>query len=227
MVTTPIHLKDHTSASVVEYLTSLKNPSGIAGMAHFGITAKNPLGISIPTLRALAKVLGKDHALALALWKTGIHEVRHLAGMIDDPKEVTEEQMDAWITDFDSWDVCDGVCMNLFHKTPFAIGKAKEWTHRTREYERRAGFALMAALSFRGRTTPDTELLAFLPLIEKYSSDDRNFVKKAVNWALRQIGKKNVHLHAAALRTAKKILAKGDRSSLWIARDAIRELEGR
>ena len=212
---------------IIKKLKSLANPKNVAGMARFGINPKSTLGIPIPETRNLAKEIGKDHKLAQELWKTGIHEARILAGMIDDPTAVTEKQMDSWVKDFDSWDVCDQVCSNLFDKTPYAYGKAKEWTARDREFTRRAGFVLMACLAVHDKKAPDSKFLPFFALIKKYSTDDRNFVKKAVNWALRQMAKAKPGLKKKAIETAKEIQKIDSKSAKWIAADALRELENR
>ena len=212
------------SNDVFKKLKSLANPKNVAGMARFGINPKNTLGISIPHLRKLAKELGKDHQLAQQLWDSGIHEAMILAGMVDDPKLVTKKQMDLWTSDFDSWDVCDQVCMNLFDKTPLAFQKAKEWAMRDKEFEKRAGFALMACLAWHDKEAGDVRFAQFFPLIKQAASDERNFVKKAVNWALRQIGKRNRNLNKMAIGTAKEILKMDSKIAKWIASDAIREL---
>jgi 3-methyladenine DNA glycosylase AlkD len=209
---------------IVKKLKSYSNPHNVAGMARFGINPNNTLGVNIPILRALAKTIGKNHKLAIVLWKTGIHEARILAGLIDDPKFVTEAQMDEWIAGFDSWDVCDLVCMNLFDKMSNAFAKAKEWTSHNPEYERRAGFALMAALAVHDKKANDGDFIQFFPLIEKHADDDRNFVKKAVNWALRQIGKRNPALCKRAILVAKRLKRGENKSSRWIGSDAFREL---
>lgn len=208
----------------VARLEALADAKGREGMARFGINTDGVLGIRIPVLRRLAKEIGTDHELAEELWATGIHEARLLASMVDDPRRVTEEQMEAWVRDFDSWDVCDGVCGNLFDKTPFAHAKATAWTGRQEEFVKRAGFALIAWLAVHDKGTEDEAFVAFLPLIERESLDDRNFVKKAVNWALRQIGKRNLRLHRHALAAAERIRALDSRSARWIASDALREL---
>jgi 3-methyladenine DNA glycosylase AlkD len=210
---------------IISRLRTLADPEAIKGMASFGINPKNTLGVSMPDIRKLAGNIGRDHALAQALWDTGLHEARILAGLIDEPGEVTVEQMERWASDFDSWDVCDQVCMNLFDRTPFAFDKALEWSRRDEEFVRRAAFALMASLAVHGKNVPDEKFLTFLPAIEKASGDDRNFVKKAVNWALRQIGKRSLALHGPAVRTAREIAATGSKSGRWIAADALRELE--
>ncbi len=194
-------------------------------MARFGINSKNTLGISIPFLRSLAKKRGKDHQLAQQLWQTKIHEARLLAGFIDDPKLVTVKQMDAWAKDFDSWDICDQVCSNLFDRTPYAWKKANQWARDKREFVRRAGFVLMAALSVHDKQASDEDFLKFFPLVEKYSTDERNFVKKAVNWALRQMGKrKKSKLRKPALVLAKKLAASDNPAARWSGKDAVREL---
>lgn len=205
-------------------LKALSDPRAVAGMARFGINPNNTLGISIPNLRKLAKEIGVDHRLAQKLWASGLHEARILASMVDDPRLVTERQLARWVKDFDSWDVCDQVCMNLFAKTAFAYPKAVEWSTRREEFVRRAGFALMACLAWQDKHAADAKLEKFLPLIERAAADERNFVKKAVNWALRQIGKRNPYLKRKALRTAKAIQKMDARSARWIAADALREL---
>lgn len=209
---------------IIKILKKNKNPKNIAGMARFGINSNKTLGIPIPFLRETAKRVGKDHKLALQLWNSGIHEARILASMIDDPEEVPPKQMDSWIEDFDSWDVCDEVCMNLFDKTPVAYKKAKEWTKREKEFEKRAGFALMACLAWHDKTSADKKFEEFFPLIIKQATDERNFVKKAVNWALRQIGKRNENLKKKAIRVAKQIERLDNKTAQWIAKDALKEL---
>jgi 3-methyladenine DNA glycosylase AlkD len=210
---------------IIERLKSLSNPKAVDGMARFGINPRGTLGVSIPNLRKIAKATGKDHEVASQLWKSGIHEARMLAGFIDDPALVTLEQMEKWVSDFDSWDVCDQVCSNLFDKTPFAYEKAVEWAGRQEEFVKRAGFVLMAALAVHDKTAGESEFKKFLSLIKREASDERNFVKKAVNWALRQIGKRNVRLNRLAVKTAAEIQKLQSRSARWIAADAIRELE--
>jgi len=209
---------------VLKRLKSLANPENVAGMARFGINPENTLGISVPTLRKMAREIGKNHALAQELWASGVHEARSLAALIDDPRQVTEDQMERWVADFDSWDVCDQCCGNLFDKTRFAYRKAVEWAARDDEFVKRAGFALMAWLAVHDKRAPDEAFLQFLPMIKRESGDARNFVKKAVNWALRQIGKRNAALNAEAIRTAEEIQSMGSKPGRWIASDALREL---
>jgi 3-methyladenine DNA glycosylase AlkD len=213
------------SREVISELRSRANPADLEGMARFGIVTKRALGgSSIPYLRWLAKQLGKDHRLAAELWASRIHEARILAGLVDDPAAVTEAQMEAWAAEFDSWDVVDGVCGSLFDKTPFAYGKAVEWSSRREEFVKRAAFALMAMLAVHDKQAEDGNFEPFLPIIERESGDPRNFVRKAVNWALRQIGKRNRALNAKAIATAERIHARGVRSAKWVASDALREL---
>ncbi len=213
------------SKRVLEQLVSLTNLKNVEGMARFGISAHNTLGVSMPQLRKLGREIGKDHRLALELWDSGIHEARILAGLVDDHKQVTARQMEKWVKDFDSWDICDQVCMNLFDKTVFAYDKAAEWSGRKEEFVKRAGYAMMASLSVHDKKAADSRLAAFFPHIIKGATDERNFVKKAVNWALRQIGKRNAALNKAALKCAKEIKSIDSRAARWIAADAIRELE--
>ncbi|MEK7309493.1 MAG: DNA alkylation repair protein [Planctomycetota bacterium] len=212
---------------VISKLKSLADPEAVKGMARFGINPNKTLGISIPHLRALAKKTGRNHSLALQLWASGIHEARILAGLIDQPEKVTEKQMDRWARDFDSWDVCDGSCMNLFDRLEIASKKAVAWSERKEEFVKRAGFALMACLAWHRKDMPDREFIRFLPLIKRESTDNRNFVKKAVNWALRQIGKRNRYLNKQAIKAAQEIQKIDSGSARWIASDALRELTGR
>lgn len=193
-------------------------------MARFGINPHNTLGVSIPNIRAMAKEIRKDHALAQQLWTSGIHEARILAAMIDDPERVTVQQMERWVKDFDSWDVCDQCCSNLFDKTEFGHRKAVEWSKRSEEFVKRAGFTLMACLAVHDKEADNAAFLKFMPVIRREAIDDRNFVRKAVNWALRQIGKRNLTLNKIAVETAKEIQKIDSRSAKWIAHDAIREL---
>jgi len=209
---------------ILDKLRSLSDPKAVEGMAKFGINPQNTFGVSIPTLRALAKEIGVDHVLAQQLWGSGFHEARILASMVGDPKKVTEAQMESWVHDFDSWDVCDQCCSNLIDKTKFAFEKAVEWSRSDEEFVKRAGFVLMATLAVHEKKAKDEEFLKFLPLIKRESVDKRNFVKKAVNWALRQIGKRNLRLNKAAVETAKEIQKLDSNSAKWIASDALREL---
>jgi 3-methyladenine DNA glycosylase AlkD len=207
-------------------LKSLANPANVAGMARYGIRTDNTLGVPMPALRKLAKSYRRNHELALALWDSGIHEARILASLVDDPKQVTPEQMEGWTADFDSWDVCDQVCSNLWDKTPFAYDKAIEWSRRDEEFVKRAGFVLMARSVVGGKKTPDSARMAVIfAEIERGAADKRNFVKKAVNWALRQIGKRSLKLNRQAIATAERIASIDNPAARWIAADALRELK--
>jgi 3-methyladenine DNA glycosylase AlkD len=194
-------------------------------MARSGIRTDRALGITVTALRVYARTLGRDHELAVALWASGVHEARMLATLVDDPAAVTESQMEAWVREVDSWDLCDGACGNLFDRTPFAFDKAIEWSAREEEFVKRAGFALMAWLAVHRKDVSDARFEAFLPAIRAGAVDDRNFVKKAVNWALRQIGKRSLPLNRRAIATAQEIGQIDARSARWIAADALRELE--
>ena len=217
-----------TVSEIIKKLESLENPVNIAGMARFGIITKKAFGISAPVLRQLAKELKKQtkdrHALALELWETEILEARAIAYLIDDPPEVTPEQMEAWVKDFDNWAICDGTCGHLFCKTEFAYQKAFEWAEREEEFIKRAGIVLMAWLAVHDKKADDAKIKQFLPILESKADDARNFVKKAVNWSLRQIGKRNLKLNRLALETAENIKKRDTKSARWIAADALREL---
>lgn len=210
---------------IVEILKEKYNPANIAGMARFGISSNNTLGVPMPVLRSLAKEIKKDHQLALGLWQTGIHEARILAALIDDWRLVDAAQMERWVKDFDSWDVCDQCCMNLFDKAKDAYQKAIEWTSREEEFVKRAGYVLMATMSVHLKKTDNEYFLSFFPYLLSGASDERNFVRKAVNWAIRQIGKRNIELNACALELCREILQTySSAKSRWIAKDAEKEL---
>ncbi len=210
---------------IIIKLKSLSKPESVKGMARFGINPENNFGVSIPDLRKMAKEIGRDHQVAHDLWETGIHDARILAGMIEEPSEVTRKQADRWASDFDSWDVCDEVCMNIFKKLSFAYEKAVEWSSSVEEFIKRAGFVLMACLAVSDKKAEDSRFINFFPYIKKQSKDDRNFVRKAVNWALRQIGKRNISLNKLAIQVGEEIYDFDNKSSKWIATDALRELK--
>ncbi len=210
---------------ILKELKSLSDSEAIEGMAKYGITPERTYGVSIPNLRNIARRIGKDHRLAQQLWAEDIRETRILASMIDDPSEVSRGQMERWVKDFDYWEICDQCCMNLFEKMKLAYQKCGQWSSREEEFVKRAGFVLMARLAVSDKKADDKQFKGFLPLIKRESSDDRNLVKKAVNWALRQIGKRNINLNRKAIETAKEIQEMGSKSARWIAHDAIRELE--
>jgi len=209
---------------IIKRLESLSDPEAVKGMARFGINPENTYGVSIPNLRKMAREVDKDHAIAQQLWASGIHEARILASMVDAPEMVTDAQLENWVKEFDSWDICDQCCSNLFDKTKFAHQKAAEWSKREEEFVKRAGFTLMAALAVHDKRAADEGFLKFLPIIKRESNDNRNFVKKAVNWALRQIRKRNLNLNKMAIKVAGEIQQSDSRSAKWIASDAIREL---
>jgi 3-methyladenine DNA glycosylase AlkD len=215
-----------TVGEVLAKLESKGSRKNVAGMARYGITAKKTFGVSAPVLKEMARNIGRDHGLASALWKSGILEARILAAFIDEPERVSPAQMDKWVRDFDSWAVCDGVCLHLFVNTPHAHEKAVQWSRDKREFVKRAGFTMMACLPVHDKKASDTEFEKCFPLILRASVDERNFVKKAVNWALRQIGKRNQPLNNKAIQLAKVIQKLESRSARWIATDALRELTG-
>jgi 3-methyladenine DNA glycosylase AlkD len=210
---------------IIKELKKLSNPQDKKGMKRFGINPEKALGIRIWKLRKLAKKISKNHQIATELWDTDIHEARLLATMIDEPEEVTEKQMDEWVSDFNSWDICDQCCSNLFDKTQFLHKKILEWSKDQREFVRRAGFVLISTSSIHRKNWEDKEFERYFPLIEKYSDDERNFVKKAVNWAIRQVGKRNKKLNKKCIALSKKIQKKDSKAAKWIASDAIRELQ--
>jgi 3-methyladenine DNA glycosylase AlkD len=213
-----------TFNQVLKRLKSKSDPAAVRGMARFGITAAKAYGWSAPALKKFAKEIGKDHDLALRLWSTGILEARALAGLIDQKEKVTERQMEDWAKDFDSWAVCDGTCLNLFRYTPFAYKKCREWSERQEEFVKRAAFTLMACLAVSDKAANDRIFLRFLPLIKRQAGDKRNYVKKAVNWALRQTGKRNQRLNRAAIKAAQDMHGMNSPSARWIASDGLREL---
>jgi 3-methyladenine DNA glycosylase AlkD len=207
-------------------MENMADPGRLAGGAHFGINTGNRFGLRMPQIRALAKDIGRDHDLALDLWQSGNGEARILATLIADVGRVDTALMDAWVEAFDSWDVCDQCCMNLFRRHPGIWSQIDIWAAREEEFVRRAAFALIAVLAVHAKKEPDSRFIDLLPLIEAHSDDDRNFVKKAVNWALRQIGKRNRALNAEAVAWAKRLQERDTRAANWIAADALRELQG-
>lgn len=214
-----------TVQEILQRLESLGTPENIAGMARYGIKTEKAFGVSAPELKKLAKEIGRHHALALALWATKVHEARAVAYLIDNPQQVSPAQMDAWAADFDNWAICDGTCGHLFRRTPFAYEKAFAWAEREEEFVRRAGIVLMASLAVHDKKADDAKIERFLPFLEKYADDERNFVKKSVNWALRQIGKRSIYLNKKAIVTGNRIKARNTKPARWIASDALRELK--
>jgi len=215
-----------TLHAVLKKLEARADPAVRAAMARFGVHVEKAHGISMPVLRKLAKEIGTDHRLAQQLWASGIHEARILAGLVDDPAKVTARQMERWARDFNAWDVVDGSCCHLFVFARPAWRKAVEWARREPEFVRRAGFTLMACLAVHDKEASNARFVRLLPIIRRRASDERNFVKKAVNWALRQIGKRNRRLNRSAIRTAKQIRSTDAPAGRWIAADALRELTG-
>ena len=214
-------------SAIITQLKQLADPKKLEGMKRYGIDNSAALGVSLPDIRLLAKSYKKQHELALELWQTGIHEARILASMVDDPAQVTPQQIDSWTNDFYTWDVCDQTCSNLFDRTPYALDKATEYSSSQKEFVKRAGFVLMACCAVHNKKADNMLFLPFLALIEREAWDERNFVKKAVNWALRQIGKRNVTLQQIAIETARRIALQPHKAAKWIAADALRELENR
>ena len=213
-------------SDIIAELRLMADPAVAKGLSRFGLPTKKALGITAPKLRALAKRIGKNQALSLRLWSTGILEVRVLAALIGEPAEVTKRQMARWGRDFDSWGVCDACCGVLFVYTPHAMEMAFRWSRDKREYVKRAGFVLMASMAVHQKSLADGEFVPMLRAIREQSADERGFVKKAVNWALRQIGKRNLHLNMLAIETAAKIQSLDSPAARWVASDALRELRG-
>jgi 3-methyladenine DNA glycosylase AlkD len=212
------------TSGVVDELRALADPARLPGMARVGINVERAIGVSMPNVRKLGRRLHPEHRLALDLWGTGIHEARILASVVDDPGEVTREQMETWAVDFDSWDLCDQVIGNLFDRTSFASLAARAWAERDEEFVKRAGFTLIATRAVHDRTSPDRTFTAWFPTIRRGAADDRNYVRKAVSWSLRQIGKRNRALNAAAIAEAEALAVSTMPSRRWVGRDALREL---
>jgi len=210
---------------IIKELESLSSPEDVEGMARFGINPQKTFAVRIPELRRIAKSAGKDHKLATELWEAGYRETRILACMIEDPDLVTSKQMDRWAVEFDFWEICDQCCMKLFRRTPFAYQKIFEWSMRDEEFVKRAAFTLIAVLAVHDKKAPNEKFEQFFPLIIRESTDNRNYVKKAVNWALRHIGKRNINLNQKAIEIAEDIHKIDSKSAKWIAKDALRELK--
>ncbi len=215
-----------TVEQIIWQLEPLRNEENLTGKVRFGIDISKAYGLSMPQIRHIAKSVTKDHALAEALWQADIHETRLMASMVDIPAQVTEKQMERWVVGFNSWDICDQTCGELFDRTPFAIQKAIEWSKRHEEYVKRAGFALIAWLAVHDKKRNDADFLQFLPIIKREAGDPRNFVKKAVNWALRQIGKRSAFLHPHALTLANELAQTSNKVARWNGKDAVKELTG-
>ena len=214
-----------TVDQVMMALQSKAKPENLEGMARFAIVGDTRMGVSVPEMRKIAKSIGKNHQLALDLWDTGVPEAMIVAGMIADPDALTEQEMENWVVDINSWDICDQVCMNLFEKTPLANKKIHDWSTRDEEFVKRAAYALIACLAWHDKEAGDEEFIEYFPIISAGATDERNFVKKAVNWGLRNIGKRNLNLNARAIEVAHQINQIDSRSARWIASNALRELE--
>jgi 3-methyladenine DNA glycosylase AlkD len=214
-----------TADEILAKLQQLGSPENVAGMARFGIAPVVAYGVPAPAMQKLAREVGVDSNLAVRLWNTGVHDARILAAYVMNPDHLTRREMDRWAKQFDSWAVCDNACMHLFRKTPFAWEKAVDWSERKEEFVKRAAFALIATLAVHDKKADNRVFLAFLPVIERAAHDERNFVKKAVNWALRQIGKRNALLCKAAIKCAERLKKSASPSARWIASDALRELQ--
>jgi 3-methyladenine DNA glycosylase AlkD len=213
-----------THTEILKKLEKLGNPADVEGMGRYGIRPRKAYGVRIPVLRKLAGEIGPDHRLAGRLFSSGVHEARILASMIDDPARVTEAQMERWVKAFDSWDVCDQCCLNLFRRTRFARAKVVEWSTRDEEFVKRAAFALAATLAVHDHDAPDGVFKSFLSIVRGQATDERDYVKKAVSWALRQIGKRNLALNRAAVGTAEEIGRIDSKAARWISSDALKEL---
>ncbi|SCG86766.1 DNA alkylation repair protein [Methanobacterium congolense] len=211
---------------IIAELESLSKPEEREGMARFGISPKKTYAVRMPEIRRIARKAGKDHELAAKLWDAGYRETRIMASIVEDPMMVTEEQMDEWAAEFDYWEICDQCCINLFRKTPYAYKKAFEWSNCDEEFVKRAGFALMAVMAVHDKKASNEKMMKFFPSIIRESNDNRIYVKKAVNWALRQIGKRNMNLNRKAIEVAEEIQSMDSKSAKWIAADALRELRG-
>lgn len=209
--------------SVLDWLKDHSTPKDYANLARFGITTDRAFGVSMANIQKLAKTVGRDHALAEALWKTGWYEARLLTSFVDEPAKVTVAQMDQWCRDFDNWGVCDTLCFKLFDQTPHAWGRVKAWAGKEEEFVKRGAYALLASLALHDKKAADAQFLETLPWVEKAAMDERNFVKKGVNWALRSIGRRNAALNAAAIVVAKRLAAKKEAAPRWVGKDALRE----
>ena len=212
-----------TTHEILRYLRSKGSKKNVEGMARYGIVSPKAFGVSVKHLTALSKRIGTDHTLALKLWDTGWFEARILAAFIADPGEMTRTLMNRWANDFDNWAITDGLCLHLFRYTPYAHAQAKLWCGRKKEFVKRAGFSMIATLSVHDKKAPDKTFTSYLRIIERHAIDDRNAVKKAVNWALRQIGKRNASLYRRAIVTAERLEKKKSPAARWVAKDALRE----
>jgi len=218
---------ENAAREITARLKTMRNERNIEGMRRFGISSANCLGVPMPVVRSMAKEYGRSQKLAELLWEGGLHEGRTLACLVGEPELLSEKTAERWALDLDSWAACDNFCLNLLAYAPFAWKKAREWMERDEEFVRRAAYATMAALAVHDRKAKDKDFEKLLPLIRKGANDDRNFVKKAVNWALRQIGKRNMALNRKALAVAEELSASDNLHARWVGKDAVRELASR
>ena len=225
MVASLVWINTVSVEDVLKILKAKARPDHIEGMVRYGMAAERRLGVSIPDIRKMAKEVGRNHELALDLWKTGIPDAKILAAMIDEPSKLSEEQMEDWVSDINSWDIGDQACMNLFEKTPLAWKKILDWSERKEEFVKRTAFGLLACLAWHDKDAEDEKFINFFPVMKREATDERNSVKKAVNWALRNIGKRNLNLNKAAIKAAKEIQRIDSKAARWVASDAIKELE--
>jgi 3-methyladenine DNA glycosylase AlkD len=214
-----------SAKDILKKLKAKERPNQLDGMARYGISTEGRLGVKVPDMRKIAKEAGKDHTLALELWKTGIPDAQIVAALVGEPEKLTDAQMEDWVRDFNSWDVCDQVCMNLFDKSPLAIKKIHDWSRREEEFVKRAAYALIACLAWHDKEAEDETFIKLFPVIKRGATDERNYVKKSVNWALRHIGKRNSPLNRAAIDIAEEIKHMDSKAARWIASDALRELK--
>lgn len=212
------------AALIIARLEALKSLQDAAGMARFGIRGARVLGVPVKTLRVIARETGRSHELAEALWASGIHEARILASIVAEPKRVELTQMEQWVADLDSWDLCDQCCTNLWVRTPFARDQALVWSERAEEFVKRAGFVLMVQVAGKDKKAPVELLQRYLARAEREAHDERNFVKKAVNWAIREIGQRSAELNEAAIAVAQRLQASDSRTARWVGSDALSEL---
>jgi 3-methyladenine DNA glycosylase AlkD len=213
-----------TVKDVLAWLERTGSPKAVAGLARYGLPTTNAYGIAVGTLRAQAKKIGRDHELAMQLWKTGSLEAQILASFLGDPTRLTLAQMNAWCRDFDNWGTTDTACFALFDRSPLAWQVVAPWCKQRGEFQKRAGFVMMACLAAHDKTAPDAAFLKFFPIIEKGAADDRNFVKKGVSWGLRHLGHRSAALHAAALKTATKLSKSENATERWVGKDALRDI---
>ena len=217
------HLQGEVQMAL-SWLEAQSTPHDCENLVRFGINASKAFGVSVANIQVLAKRLGRNHELAAALWETGWYEARMLTSFVDEPARVTPAQMDRWCRDFDNWGICDTVCFHLFDRTPYAWAKVAEWSDRSDEFVKRAAFALLASLAGHDKSAGDERFVEGLVLIERAASDERNFVKKAVSWALRRIGRRNAALHAASVPVARRLADSPNAGARWVGKDALREL---